>query len=61
MLMAYNVTRFYRGVQFYALYGGVVFIGEASHRIRRENCAGDKIPDDGQKNCPKHVEFYTKN
>ena len=20
-----------------------------------------KIPDDGQKNCPKHVEFYSKN
>jgi len=21
----------------------------------------DKIPDDGQRNCPKHVEFYAKN
>ena len=21
----------------------------------------DKTPDDGQKNCPKHVEFYSKN
>ena len=20
-----------------------------------------KTPDDGQRNCPKHVEFYTKN
>ena len=20
-----------------------------------------KIPDDGQRNCPKHVEFYSKN
>jgi len=20
-----------------------------------------KTPDDGQKNCPKHVEFYSKN
>ena len=22
---------------------------------------GEKTPDDGQKNCPKHVEFYSKN
>ena len=22
---------------------------------------GEKTPDDGQTNCPKHVEFYTKN
>jgi len=22
---------------------------------------GKKTPDDGQKNCPKHVEFYSKN
>jgi len=21
----------------------------------------EKIPDDGQRNCPKHVEFYSKN
>ena len=21
----------------------------------------EKTPDDGQKNCPKHVEFYSKN
>ena len=20
-----------------------------------------KIPDDGQRNCPKHIEFYSKN
>jgi len=24
-------------------------------------CTAKKIPDDGQKNCPKHVEFYSKN
>ena len=24
-------------------------------------CVQWKIPDDGQKNCPKHVEFYSKN
>jgi len=24
-------------------------------------CAQWKIPDDGQKNCPKHVEFYSEN
>ena len=24
-------------------------------------CVQGKIPDDGQKNCPKHVEFYSKN
>ena len=22
---------------------------------------GKKTPDDGQRNCPKHVEFYSKN
>ena len=21
----------------------------------------EKTPDDGQRNCPKHVEFYSKN
>jgi len=21
---------------------------------------GEKTPDDGQRNCPKHVEFYSK-
>ena len=21
----------------------------------------EKFPDDGQRNCPKHVEFYSKN
>ena len=24
-------------------------------------CIVKKIPDDGQRNCPKHVEFYSKN
>jgi len=24
-------------------------------------CTVKKTPDDGQKNCPKHVEFYSKN
>jgi len=24
-------------------------------------CVQRKIPDDGQRNCPKHVEFYSKN
>ena len=24
-------------------------------------CVERKTPDDGQKNCPKHVEFYSKN
>jgi len=24
-------------------------------------CVQLKIPDDGQRNCPKHVEFYSKN
>jgi len=24
-------------------------------------CAQWKTPDDGQRNCPKHVEFYSKN
>ena len=24
-------------------------------------CVQWKTPDDGQKNCPKHVEFYSKN
>ena len=24
-------------------------------------CVQCKTPDDGQRNCPKHVEFYTKN
>jgi len=22
---------------------------------------GERTPDDGQRNCPKHVEFYSKN
>jgi len=24
-------------------------------------CVECKTPDDGQRNCPKHVEFYSKN
>ena len=24
-------------------------------------CGQRKTPDDGQRNCPKHVEFYSKN
>jgi hypothetical protein len=24
-------------------------------------CVQWKIPDDGQRNCPKHVEFHSKN
>jgi len=24
-------------------------------------CVQWKTPDDGQRNCPKHVEFYSKN
>ena len=24
-------------------------------------CVKWKTPDDGQRNCPKHVEFYSKN
>jgi len=24
-------------------------------------CTVKKTPDDGQKNCPKHIEFYSKN
>jgi len=24
-------------------------------------CTAKKTPDDGQRNCPKHVEFYSKN
>jgi len=24
-------------------------------------CAQWQTPDDGQRNCPKHVEFYSKN
>jgi len=24
-------------------------------------CVQYKTPDDGQRNCPKHVEFYSKN
>jgi len=24
-------------------------------------CVQCKTPDDGQRNCPKHVEFYSKN
>ena len=25
------------------------------------NCCGGKAPDDGQRNCPKYVEFYSEN
>jgi hypothetical protein len=31
------------------------------HVIQVLLCVQWKIPDDGQKNCPKHVEFYSKN
>jgi hypothetical protein len=24
-------------------------------------CTVEKTPDDGQRNCPKHVEFHSKN
>jgi len=24
-------------------------------------CVQSKTPDDGQRNCPKHVEFYSEN
>ena len=24
-------------------------------------CVQERTPDDGQRNCPKHVEFYSKN
>ena len=24
-------------------------------------CVQCKTPDDGQRNCPKHIEFYSKN
>jgi len=30
-------------------------------RIGTELCVQWKTPDDGQRNCPKHVEFYSKN
>jgi len=31
------------------------------HDIRHCCTYSKKTPDDGQRNCPKHVEFYSKN
>ena len=30
-------------------------------RIRTKLCVQWKTPDDGHRNCPKHVDFYSKN
>ena len=32
-----------------------------SYRFADSLRAGSGRPDDGQRNCPKHVEFYSKN
>ena len=37
----------------------VGFIVRIFYDARSSEC--QKTPDDGQKNCPKHVEFYFKN
>ena len=35
---------------------------QLASRIRTETlCTVKKTPDDGQRICPKHVEFYSKN
>ena len=31
------------------------------HDINHCCVYSEKTPDDGQRNCPKHVEFYSKN
>jgi len=36
----------------------MVYVIELAIRIRTEF---HPDPDDGQRNCPKHVEFYSKN
>jgi len=35
--------------------------GYMSYRFADSLQAVSKTPDDGQRNCPKHVEFYSKN
>ena len=35
--------------------------GRSSFLILLASCVLWKTPDDGQRNCPKHVEFYSKN
>ena len=32
-----------------------------SYKLRQLLCTRYQTPDDGQKTCPKHVEFYSKN
>ena len=38
-----------------------IFIGVTVIKEMPLLCVQWKTPDDGQKNCPKHVEFYSKN
>ena len=36
-------------------------LSENLYDIYRSCVYSEKIPDDGQRNCPKHVEFHSKN
>jgi len=41
--------------------GSYVFMSANLCDIYHLLCLQCKTPDDGQRNCPKHVEFYSKN
>jgi len=52
--------------QWYTSYNLRAASGPGPARKLSENlyvllCVQRKTPDDGQRNCPKHVEFYSKN
>ena len=36
-------------------------LSENLYEIYHSCVYSEKTPDDGQRNCPKHVEFYSKN
>jgi len=61
--------------EFFAVHTAMVYVVHLASRIRTElrklsanlydiyHCCvyREKTPDNGQRNCPKHVEFYSKN
>ena len=57
--------------EFFTVHSAMVYViqvcWELASRIRMElqfrpdSCVRWKTPDDGHRNCPKHVEFYSKN
>jgi hypothetical protein len=46
--------------EFYTAHSALVYVNKPEWHIPVPN-AQRKTPDDGQRNCPKHVEFFDKN